>query len=407
MGKDKRYLTIDEQISLLESKGLIIDSKKNAIKYLNEIGYYKLINGYREPFLYNLNGEKRFVDDTSIQNLYDLYTFDHKLRVLFFNFISDCEIVIKNRMSELISRKYGINHKIYLQSSNFKQDGNVQTKFEDLKLSICKEISKQKLKNNCLNWYSKNYKYYPFWVLNTVLSFGTISKIYSRMIQADQYEISSYFNLKSDVFESFLLNLTLFRNVCAHNERFYNFRTRNKIKKRDIEGSLAVCENLGNFFQYITRDSGESKSLEEEIRHARSYAVIQGYRFQNKIQIDFPELPEKYGYVEVPRLIVQPLIENVFKYVVGDLDEEEEVQLRVSYEENEENLLVIVENSGSISDEMLKQIQNRIEQPEEGAEVTALVNINSRLNLFFKQKSSLTVSKSGLGGLKIILYLKL
>ena len=250
MGKDKRYLTIDEQISLLESKGLIIDSKKNAIKYLNEIGYYKLINGYREPFLYNLNGEKRFVDDTSIQNLYDLYTFDHKLRVLFFNFISDCEIVIKNRMSELISRKYGINHKIYLQSSNFKQDGNVQTKFEDLKLSICKEISKQKLKNNCLNWYSKNYKYYPFWVLNTVLSFGTISKIYSRMIQADQYEISSYFNLKSDVFESFLLNLTLFRNVCAHNERFYNFRTRNKIKKRDIEHILKyfnIEEYKGNY----------------------------------------------------------------------------------------------------------------------------------------------------------------
>lgn len=179
------------------------------------------------------------------------------------------------------------------------------------------------------------------------------------------------------------------------------------IKKRDIEGSLVVCENLGNFFQYITRDSGDSKSLEEEIRHARSYAVIQAYRFQNKIQIDFPELPEKYGYVEVPRLIVQPLIENVFKYVVGDLDEEEEVQLRVSYEENEEDLLVIVENSGSISDEMLKQIQTRIEQPEEGAEVTALVNINSRLNLFFKQKSSLAVRKSSLGGLKIILYLKL
>ena len=231
------------------------------------------------------------------------------------------------------------------------------------------------------------------------------------------YENFNYMAERIDVLVSrelkqqILINQANFKHLQAQiNPHFmYNsyFLLYRLIKKRDIEGSLAVCENLGNFFQYITRDSGESKSLEEEIRHARSYAVIQGYRFQNKIQIDFPELPEKYGYVEVPRLIVQPLIENVFKYVVGDLDEEEEVQLRVSYEENEENLLVIVENSGSISDEMLKQIQNRIEQPEEGAEVTALVNINSRLNLFFKQKSSLTVSKSGLGGLKIILYLKL
>ena len=231
------------------------------------------------------------------------------------------------------------------------------------------------------------------------------------------YENFNYMAERIDVLisrelkQQILINQANFKHLQAQiNPHFmYNsyFLLYRLIKKRDIEGSLVVCENLGNFFQYITRDSGDSKSLEEEIRHARSYAVIQAYRFQNKIQIDFPELPEKYGYVEVPRLIVQPLIENVFKYVVGDLDEEEEVQLRVSYEENEEDLLVIVENSGSISDEMLKQIQTRIEQPEEGAEVTALVNINSRLNLFFKQKSSLTVSKSGLGGLKIILYLKL
>mgnify|MGYP001100121082 FL=1 len=231
------------------------------------------------------------------------------------------------------------------------------------------------------------------------------------------YENFNYMAERIDVLisrelkQQILINQANFKHLQAQiNPHFmYNsyFLLYRLIKKRDIEGSLVVCENLGNFFQYITRDSGDSKSLEEEIRHARSYAVIQAYRFQNKIQIDFPELPEKYGYVEVPRLIVQPLIENVFKYVVGDLDEEEEVQLRVSYEENEEDLLVIVENSGSISDEMLKQIQTRIEQPEEGAEVTALVNINSRLNLFFKQKSSLAIRKSSLGGLKIILYLKL
>lgn len=231
------------------------------------------------------------------------------------------------------------------------------------------------------------------------------------------YENFNYMAERIDVLisrelkQQILINQANFKHLQAQiNPHFmYNsyFLLYRLIKKRDIEGSLVVCENLGNFFQYITRDSGDSKSLKEEIRHARSYAVIQAYRFQNKIQIDFPELPEKYGYVEVPRLIVQPLIENVFKYVVGDLDEEEEVQLRVSYEENEEDLLVIVENSGSISDEMLKQIQTRIEQPEEGAEVTALVNINSRLNLFFKQKSSLAIRKSSLGGLKIILYLEL
>ena len=39
------------------------------------------------------------------------------------------------------------------------------------------------------------------------------------------------------------------------------------IKKGDREGSILICENLGNFFKYIARDSGEKKSLADEIFH--------------------------------------------------------------------------------------------------------------------------------------------
>lgn len=179
------------------------------------------------------------------------------------------------------------------------------------------------------------------------------------------------------------------------------------IKKGDKEGSLMVCENLGKFFKYINRDSEENKSLAEEVAHARSYAVIQGFRYQNIISIDFPELPEKYGYIEVPRLIVQPLIENVFKYAVSEMDEEDRIELRVSYEEKEDALLLCVENSGSVEEEKILEIGRKLESPEKGEEITALINISYRLNMFFRQKESVRVCRSELGGLKVCLYLKL
>lgn len=211
--------------------------------------------------------------------------------------------------------------------------------------------------------------------------------------------------------QQILVNQANFKHLQAQiNPHFmYNsyFLLYRLIKKGDREGSLLVCENLGNFFRYINRDSGENKSLSEEVEHARSYAAIQGFRYRGLIRIEFPPLPERYGYIEVPRLILQPLIENVFKYVVSEMEAEEEIILKVSYEEGEKHLFVRVENSGSISEETMDEIERKLERPKEGEEVTALMNINARLNVFFRQEDSMTVCRSELGGLEICLRLKL
>ena len=211
--------------------------------------------------------------------------------------------------------------------------------------------------------------------------------------------------------QTILVNQADFKHLQAQiNPHFmYNsyFLLYRMIKDGDREGSLLVCENLGKFFKYITRDSQESKSLAEEIEHARSYTVIQQFRHCNIIHVDFPELPEKFGYIEVPRLIIQPLMENVFKYVVNDLEDEGEVLIKVSYKETSEHLLICVENSGDIKDEQLEVIREILTRQDEKEEITALVNISTRLDLFFNQRKSMTLCRSELGGLMVCLHLKM
>ena len=47
----KQFLTYDEQITFLEKqKGLIISDKEYARRTLLKIGYFPLINGYKEVF---------------------------------------------------------------------------------------------------------------------------------------------------------------------------------------------------------------------------------------------------------------------------------------------------------------------------------------------------------------------
>lgn len=227
--------------------------------------------------------------------------------------------------------------------------------------------------------------------------------VFTRLYQNFNYMAERIDTLVSrELKQEILVNQANYKHLQAQiNPHFmYNsyFLLYRMIKRGDKEGSLLVCENLGKFFKYINRDSGENKSLSDEISHARSYAIIQGYRYQGIIHVDFPELPQRYNYIVVPRLIIQPLIENVFKYVVSELEEEEEVKLKVSYEEADEELLIHVENSGRMEEKQLEEIRKKLYGAKKEEDITALMNINTRLNVFFGQERSLETDKSVLGG---------
>ena len=72
---EKRFLTYDEQITFLEKeKGLIISNKEYAKKILLKIGYFPLINGYKEIFKEPTNNQ--FQKGTSFEDIYELYDFD-------------------------------------------------------------------------------------------------------------------------------------------------------------------------------------------------------------------------------------------------------------------------------------------------------------------------------------------
>ena len=238
MHNEKEYLTIDEQISLLKDKGLIIDNEKIARKYLKQVGYYKLINGYREPFMFKFKNkgieQHKFVENTTISELFYLYNFDQDLKNLIFKHICQIEVFIKSLMSDLISRKYGVKQDDYLKQDNFKSDKETQKNFIEIQTDILNTIKLQNGKHKAITWYAENYGYYPFWVVANVLSLGTISLLYSKLKQPDQFEISNSFGLKSKIFESMLMTLLLFRNACAHNEVIYNFKTIRSLAQKEI-----------------------------------------------------------------------------------------------------------------------------------------------------------------------------
>lgn len=101
--------------------------------------------------------------------------------------------------------------------------------------------------------YLDNYKYIPLWVLVRVLSFGKISKFYSLMKPKEQNEISRKYNLRIKEFKVMLHNLTLIRNICAHDEKLYDIKMKNRIFNTIYHKKLQIKNKNGNY-QFATRD---------------------------------------------------------------------------------------------------------------------------------------------------------
>lgn len=177
-----------------------------------------------------------------------------------------------------------------------------------------------------------------------------------------------------------------------------------RIKRGDYENAEKFAGYLGDYFKYITRDGSDTALLREEVEHARSYAAIQASRFQSRIAVEFAELPEKYAGVMLPRLVLQPLLENSFGHslenkVSGGI-------LRVSFTENGEALRVTVEDNGEgVGDDVIESMRAKLNDPNPD-QVTGTVNIHRRLRIFFHGSGGLEISRSELGGVAISIVIQ-
>ncbi|MGN1142721.1 MAG: sensor histidine kinase [Oliverpabstia sp.] len=174
---------------------------------------------------------------------------------------------------------------------------------------------------------------------------------------------------------------------------------RNKIRREDLEGAEQLAGHLSSYFQFITRNDESNVLLKDEVAHARSYTSIQQIRFYDRIKVEFEDLPEEYGRIEVPRLILQPVIENALKY--GLEDKEKDGLLNVVFVKKTHILEIQVHDNGDhITGETIEEMRRKIEQKES---ITGIVNIHHRLKLYFGEKAGLRIEQSSLGGVEVII----
>ena len=104
----KRPLSIDDQIALLKSRGMLVDDEAQARDALAHINYYRL-RAYWLPFEGppGADGEHAFVPGTRFATVMTYYAFDQRLKLLLLDAIERFEISLRTRWAHELSMRHG------------------------------------------------------------------------------------------------------------------------------------------------------------------------------------------------------------------------------------------------------------------------------------------------------------
>lgn len=225
--RTKIFKTLDEQIEILEEKGLIINDYDKTKDLLFRENYF-FISGYRHLFMKE-NKDKFFIKGTTFEELYATFCFDRYLRNIIFKNILIIENNIKSIISYQLSKKYGHRDKDYLNPKNFTQDTLKVRQVHDVLNKMKRQIRTNGPEHTATMHYINNYGYIPMWILVKVLSFGMISELYNILKDEDKEVIGKFYNVDIESLSVYLSILSNFRNLCAHEEILYDHRTQKVI----------------------------------------------------------------------------------------------------------------------------------------------------------------------------------
>ena len=221
----KSAKSISEQIEFLKSKNLIFKNEVKATQFILQNSYYRLAGYWRKYQINSDKGKTNFIDNTTFEKIVDIYELDASLGNLLQKGLRVFEVCFRSKFAYYTTHSEPIGQFLYLQQNSYNSKVTEKEKPEDLLIKINKELNRPNEK------FAKHYqvtnKQISIWVAIELLTFSTMSRIYSRWINRDiNKKISGDFKL----FKSYESSINIIRclvdlrNLCAHQARLWNKR---------------------------------------------------------------------------------------------------------------------------------------------------------------------------------------
>lgn len=248
--------TVDEQIELLRSRGMIIADTEKAKEVLLDIGYYRLgfyWFPFEKPCSKNQMRVHEFKEKTNFNDVVKLYYFDYDIRNLLHKYISRIEVNFRTYLVYLVSNDYPEDPTWFVN----------QTIVEEKYISnFNREVYTTKFKRN--KFIAKHHhlhredSYAPAWKTIEFMTLGSNIALYKSIKNINlKKKIANHFGIKyTNVFENYIDVVRCVRNTCAHGGVLYDIALHPLIRKgpagvkseegKNLYGALKVVHYLLN-----------------------------------------------------------------------------------------------------------------------------------------------------------------
>ncbi|MBT9777912.1 sensor histidine kinase [Clostridium sp. MCC353] len=149
----------------------------------------------------------------------------------------------------------------------------------------------------------------------------------------------------------------------------------------------SMVEALGALLRVTLNKKESIFTLKQELELVLSYMTIQKIRFEDRLEFSV-QVPDSLLAATIPKLTIQPLVENAIHYGLEEMTEECSICVSAACEGN--RLRIYVTNSGSLFEENLLEKLKTNEILPHGFGI-GLLNIDKRLKLTFGDEYGLTL----------------
>ena len=159
--------------------------------------------------------------------------------------------------------------------------------------------------------------------------------------------------------------------------------------KIDPSAADKMIVSLSGILRYSIRDMREEVKVREDLDNLQFYLNILQIRFNKRFSYNIA-VSEDIMDCLIPKLMLQPLLENAIKYGFGDR-EKLSVQIR-GYQMQDELIFVCEDDGAGIDEEQLWVIQSYLKEDENKSNHYGLYNIHRRIKLLYKGNYGLDIT---------------
>ena len=220
--------TFEEQIEILEKRGLLIQDKQKALSVLSNKNYYRI-----RAYSFHLERPKDvFIKGVSFDTIVNLYNFDRNLRNLIYNKLGVIEISLRTVFayySSNITKSDKPQENVNIFANKFKHYNSYQD-FKTEKIDNLVLNSHERFILHHKYNYQEDFPKIPVWAMVEVITFTTLVQLTANITINIRQAITQHYGLFSEKILINWLNICcVVRNVCAHHSALWDKKFLNVI----------------------------------------------------------------------------------------------------------------------------------------------------------------------------------